>query len=260
MPTNGEPRTLIHELVELLRGQDARPQHVRALAQEIERRRLMEGKPLPEIVREVRMALHAEANGRVGRGLRPRIRSLGGGNYAIVERKLDEDLVSAERALESSLQRQGAATISALRRKLSRLSPFSFEQLGRCVAESLGVERSTLVRRGDGVAYFGGERVLGAVRSRVMLAVRPGEAELGRRAIGELRAGLDARGFDEGLLVSLGRLSAEGREELRAGRAVSVYDGDSLPNLLIERRLGVRVSHAPIAYLDLDFFAEINET
>jgi hypothetical protein len=257
-------RGLGGELVELLRANDARPQHVRALAQEVERRKILDGRPQPEIVREVRMALHAETSARGARGLRPRVRPLGGGNYALVDRKLDDELVSAERALEVALERQAAATQVAVRRRLTRLSPFSFEQLGRCVAEALGVERPTLVRRGEGVAYYGGERTLGvlggAQRARVLVGVRPGEVELGRRAVGELRAGLDARGFDEGILIALGRLSAEGREELRAGRAVTVFDGDSLPALLIERRLGVRVAHAPIPYLDLDFFSEINET
>ena len=233
---------------------------MRALAQEVERRKILDSRPLPEIVREVRMALQGEIATRTARGLRPRVRSLGGGNYAVVDRKLDDEVVAAERAVEAALERHAAATTGALRRKLSRLSPFSFEQLGRCVAESLGVERPQPVRRGDGVAYYGGERSLGPARSRVLLAVRSGEAELSRRAIGELRAGLDARGFDEGLLIGLGRLSADGREELLAGRAVTVYDGDSLAGLLLERQLGVRVAHAPVAYLDLDFFSELNET
>ena len=256
----GARRNLADDLVELLRANDARPQHVRALAQEAERKKILDGRPQPEIVREVRMALHGETTSRAARGLRPRVRSLGGGNYAVVDRKLDDDLVAAERGLEAALDRLTAATAGALRRKLSRLSPFSFEQLGRTVSECLGVERPTLVKRGDGVAYFGGERQNGAVRSRVLIGVRTGEADLGRRAVGELRAGLDARGFDEGLLLGLGRLGAEGKEELRAGRAVTVYDGDSLPTLLVNRRLGVRISHATVAHLDLDFFTEINET
>jgi restriction endonuclease Mrr len=233
------------------------------LAQEAERRKILEGRPQPEIVREVRMALHGELGARAIRGLRPRVRSLGGGNYASVDRKLDDELLGAERALEAALDRHAAATTTAVRRKLARLSPFSFEQLTRSVAESLGVERPSLVRRGDGVCYFGGERsgaLAGAQRSRVLIAARPGESEVGRRAIGELRAGLDAKGFDEGILITLGRLSAEGRAELAAGRAVTIFDGDTLPALLIERRLGVRVATAPVAYLDLDFFSEINET
>ena len=147
-----------------------------------------------------------------------------------------------------------------MRRRLARLSPFSFEQLGRLCAESLGVERPTLVRRGEGVAYFGGERALGASRSRVLIGIRPGEGELSRRAVGELRAGLDARGFDEGVLFALGRLSGEARDELRAGRAVTVYDGDTLASFMVEQQLGVRQMYAPIAYFDADFFAELNET
>ncbi len=259
-PSGAERKSLANDLVELLRVQEGRPQHARALAQEVERRKILEGRPQPEIVRETRMALFGELSSRPARGLRARIRSLGGGNYGSLDRKLDEELLSAERAVEQALDRLTIATNAAVRRKLTRLSPFSFEQLGRLIAESLGVERPSLVKRGEGVAYFGGERQIGAIRSRVLIGIRPGEAELGRRAVGELRAGLDARGFDEGFLVGLGRLSAEGREELRAGRAVTVYDGDSISALLNEKRLGVRVTYAPIAYFDPDFFAELNET
>ncbi len=256
----GNGKHLGNELYELLRAQDGRPQHVRALAQEVDRKKILEGRPQPEITREVRMALHRETSARPSKGLRPRVRSLGGGNYTIAERKLDEDVVAAERALEVALEKLAQVTSQSIRRRLTRCSPFSFEQLGRSCAEALAVEQPTLVRRGEGVAYYGGERTIGSHRSRVLIAIRPGEGELGRRAIGELRAGLDARGFDEGILFSLGRLSAEGREELVAGRAVTVFDGDSIAAFLIEHKLGVRTSHAPVTYFDAEFFAELNET
>ena len=256
----GAPRSLANDLYDILRTQDGRPQHARALAQEVEKRKILDGRPQPEVVREVRMALHGELSGRTHKGLRPRLRALGGGNYAVIDRKLDDELLHAERALEVALERAQAAAVTAVRRRLSKLSPFSFEQLGRLCAESLGVERPTLVKRGEGVSYYGGERSLGAFRSRVLIGVRTGEAELQRRAVGELRAGLDARGFDEGFLFALGRLSGDAREELRSGRAVTVYDGDSIAAFLVDRKLGVRVQHAPVPYVDVDFFAELSET
>ncbi len=256
----GTARSLANDLYDILRSQDGRPQHARALAQEVEKRKLLEGRPQPEVVREVRMALHGELSGRTHRGLRPRLRALGGGNYAVIDRKLDDELLHAERTLEVALERAQTAAVTAVRRRLSKLSPFSFEQLGRLCAESLGVERPTLVKRGEGVSYYGGERALGAFRSRVLIGVRTGEAELQRRAVGELRAGLDARGFDEGFLFALGRLSDDARDELRSGRAVTVYDGDSIAAFLVDRKLGVRVQYAPVPYVDVDFFAELNET
>ena len=259
-PIAAQGRSLANDLYEILRSQDGRPQHARALAQEVEKRKILEGRPQPEVVREVRMALHGELSGRTHRGLRPRLRSLGGGNYAVIDRKLDDELLHAERALEVALERAQAAAVTAVRRRLSKLSPFSFEQLGRLCAEALGVERPTLVKRGEGVSYYGGERSLGAFRSRVLVGVRTGEAELQRRAVGELRAGLDARGFDEGFLFGLGRLSADARDELRSGRAVTVYDGDSIAAFLVDKKLGVRMQYAPVPYVDVDFFAEINET
>ena len=256
----GGIRPLANDLYDILRSQDGRPQHARALAQEVEKRKLLEGRPQPEVVREVRMALHGELSGRTHKGLRPRLRALGGGNYAVIDRKLDDELLHAERTLEVALEQAQAAAITAVRRRLSKLSPFSFEQLGRLCAESLGVERPTLVKRGEGVSYYGGERSLGAFRSRVLIGVRSGEAELQRRAVGELRAGLDARGFDEGFLFSIGRLSADARDELRSGRAVTVYDGDSIAAFLVDKKLGVRVQYAPVPYVDVDFFAELSET
>ncbi|MEO6953787.1 MAG: HTH domain-containing protein [Polyangia bacterium] len=259
-PAAGGARSLANDLYDILRSQDGRPQHARALAQEVEKRKILEGRPQPEVVREVRMALHGELSGRTHKGLRPRLRALGGGNYAVIDRKLDDELLHAERALEVALERAQAAAVTAVRRRLSKLSPFSFEQLGRLCAESLGVERPTLVKRGEGVSYYGGERALGAFHSRVLIGVRSGEAELQRRAVGELRAGLDARGFDEGFLFSIGRLSSDARDELRSGRAVTVYDGDSIAAFLVDKKLGVRMQFAPVPYVDVDFFAELNET
>jgi hypothetical protein len=94
---------------------------------------------------------------------------------------------------------------------------------------------------------------------KTLVAMRASDVELGRRAIGELRAGLQAKGFDEGILFAAGRLNAEALGELKSGGGVVAYDGESLAALCIRHGLGVRRVQMPIDYLDLELFSELTE-
>jgi len=191
-------------------------------------------------------------------GLRPRVRALGGGNYGTVDKKLDPELMQAERELGSSAGRLRDATRVAVRRRLGRMAPAAFDALGRTLADKLGITGLELLRRGEGVTYWGGTRPSGVATTRVLIALRPGEGEVNRRAVGELRAGLAAKGYDEGLLFSAGRPNAEALAELKTG-GVTVYDGAALATLLVKHGLGVRRVTMPVDYLDIDFFGELNE-
>src|SRR5262249_55606121 len=125
--------------------------------------------------------------------------------------------------------------------------------------EALGLESIELVRRGEGVCYLGGTRQVGAVRLRMLIALRPGEPEVGRRAVGELRAGLAAKGYDQGLLLSPSRLADDGVTGLNAPPSAVPKRGPAMAALCAEHGLGVRRMHLPVDYLDLDFFAELTE-
>jgi hypothetical protein len=94
---------------------------------------------------------------------------------------------------------------------------------------------------------------------KTLVAVRPGEAEISRRAVGELRAGLAARGFDAGILLAAGRASGEALAELKAGTGVTVYDGQALAGLLAKHGVGLKRGLIPVEYLDLELFAELSE-
>jgi hypothetical protein len=234
--------------------------HVRHLVDAAVKRRLVDARiPAPEIVRQMRAALIGELRDREAEGLRPRLRDLGGGHFALVDRKLEPELQQAERELGERAQRLRDATRTALRRRLGRISPPAFEALGRALLDKLGLQSVELVRRGDGVAYYGGQRQAGVGMVRTLVAMRPGEAEIGRYAVGELRAGLAARGFDEGLLLGGGRASPEALAELKAGGALTVHDGASLAALLVRHGLGVRRALLPVEYLDLELFGELTE-
>ena len=234
--------------------------HVRHLVDTAIKRHAVDDKTHPgDLVRLARAALVGEQREREAEGLRPRVRALGGGNYGSVDKKLDPELLQAERELGDRAARLRDATRAAVRRRLGRMAPAAFDALGRTLCDKLGFTGLELVRRGEGVTYWGGTRPRGVAATRVLVAFRPGEGEINRRAVGELRAGLAAKGYDEGLLFAGGRPNGEALAELKHG-GVTLYDGVALASLLVRHGLGVRRVPMPVDYLDLDFFFELQES
>ncbi len=255
-PRNG----LLEAGLELLRSGDGRPMHVRHMAELAAKRRLVDGRLSPgDLTRQLRMALIGNERRREAAGRRPRVRGLGAGQFTLGDRRVEPELRDAEHALDVEAERLRHATMSALVRRLGRLAPPSFETMVRALLSRLAVDHVEQVKRGDGVVYLGGTRTAGTGTVRTLVAVRAGAEDLSRRAVAELRAGLAARGFDEGWLLSSARLSAEATAELAAGPGVIAYDGAQLAVLLCDQGIGVRKLTLPVAYLDVELFAELAE-
>lgn len=244
---------------DVLRGSsDTRPLSNRQIAEIALKRRLVRGE-LADISRALRGALVREQRQRDSEGLRPRLRNLGQGQYALGERKLEPELYTAERDLLDRLSRTREATRVALRRRLRSMPAGPFELLMRLLLERMGIVSPELLKRGEGVAYFGGSISRGSRQLRLLCAIRPGEAEIPREAIGELRAGVRMRGFDEGLLLASARLSSAALAEVNALPGIDVYDHDALTELLVKNQIGVRRMLLPIEYLDTELFTELTE-
>lgn len=258
-PGESGPRlmSLADAIYDVLRGSsDGRPLSVRQIAEIAIKRRLVRG-DLADVTRAMRTTLVREQRHRDAEGLRPRIRNLGQGQCALGERKLEPDLYSAERDLVDRISRTREATRVALRRRLRTLPPAPFEILVRLLLERMGMVSPEIIKRAEGVVYFGGSLTRGARAIKVLVAVRGGEAEIPREAIGELRAGVRLRGYDEGLLLSSARLSSAAQTEASALPGIEVYDQEALTDLLIRLHLGVRRMQVPVDYLDTDLFAEL---
>jgi hypothetical protein len=254
------PKGLLEAAIEVMRSEGGRPMHVRHLTDVMIKRHLVEGRGGPnEVARALRVVLVREQREREGEGLRARVRPAGGGQWALVERRLDQELAPLERELAEKAARLSKATVAAMRRRIGRLPPAAFEALCRALVERLGVTQLELVRRGDGVVYYGGQRVLGSGSLRVLIALRAGEAEVNRRAVGELRAGLQAKGYDQGILLAAGRAGDEALAELKAGPGVTAYDGLATAELCARQGLGVRRLYLPVDYLDVELFSELTE-
>jgi hypothetical protein len=244
-------------VIDVLRGSsDGRPMHFRQITDVALKRRLVRGEAA-DLWRTLRAAVVRDQRQRDTEGLRARVKHLGQGQYLLLDKKIEPELINAEKELLDRLNRTREAVRVALRRRLRALPPSAFELLMRLLLERLGMIAADLIKRGEGVAYYAGTQSRGARNLKVLCALRPGEAEISAQAVGELRAGVKLRGFDEGLLLGTGRASAAALAEVNAAPGIELYDQEPLTDLLIKNQLGVRRLALPVEYIDVDLFSEL---
>jgi hypothetical protein len=246
--------------IEVLRGQSpGRGVHVRQIADSAVRRRLVHGEP-NEAWRVMRAALASEPKERLRAGLRPRIKSAGSGLYALSRRVPDADLEKAEFVFGEARRALRERTLAAVEQRLGDLPPASFEALVRVILQREGFGPATFVKKVEGTIYVEALRGRGFRPSKCLIALRPGVSAAGRRALGELRAGIRARGQDEGLLLLAGRLADDAIAEWKqSGQPVEVVDGPALAETCVRHGIGVISSPVTVDLIDADFFAELSE-
>jgi hypothetical protein len=235
--------------------------HVRQIADAAARRRLIHGEP-NEAWRVMRTALAAEPRERLRAGLRPRVRSAGAGLFALARRPPDTELERAEHVFGEARRALRERTVAALERRIADLPPAAFEALARVLLQREGFGPATFVKRVDGTIYVEALRGRGSRPSKCLVALRPGGTSAGRRAIGELRAGMEprARNQDEGLLMLAGRLGDDAiREWRQPGQPIEIADGQAMAETCLRHGVGVVNATISVDFVDADFFAELAE-
>jgi hypothetical protein len=252
--------TPVDAALEILRGQaPGRGVHVRQIADAAARRKLVHGEP-NEAWRVMRTALAAEPRERLRAGLRPRVRAAGAGLYALARRPPDPELERAEQVFGEARRALRERTLAALERRIAELPGSAFEALARVLLQREGFGPATFVKRVDGTVYVEAMRGRGARPSKCLIGLRFGGASGGRRAIGELRAGIKMRGQDEGLLMLAGRLGEDAISEWKQpGPPVEIADGPALAETCVRHGVGVVNTMVSVDFVDADFFADIAE-
>jgi len=263
--------TPVDAALEILRGQaPGRGVHVRQIADGATRRRLVHGEP-NEAWRVMRTALAAEPRERLRAGMRPRVRSAGAGLYALARRPPDTELERAEQVFGEARRALRERTAAALERRIAELPAPAFEALARVLLQREGFGPATFVKRVDGTIYVEALRGRGSRSSRCLVAFKFGSGSAGRRAIGELREGIRARGQDEGLLMLAGRVADDGIAEWKKasdGRGqtdpkpappIEIADGAAMAETCIRHGVGVINTMVSVDFVDADFFADIAE-
>jgi len=219
----------------------------------------------------MRTALAAEPRERLRAGLRPRVRSAGAGLYALARRPPDPELERAEQVFGEARRALRERTLAALERRIAELPAPAFEALARVRLQREGFGPATFVKRVDGTIYVEALRGRGSRSSRCLVALKFGPGSAGRRAIGELREGIRARGQDEGLLMLAGRLADDaigewkkatdgsGRPDTKPTPPLEIADGAAMAETCIRHGVGVVNTMVSVDFVDADFFADIAE-
>ena len=252
--------TPVDAAIEVLRGQPpGRGVHVRQLADSAIRRRLIHGEP-NEVWRVIRTALATEPKERLRNGQRPRVRAAGSGLYALARRTPDAELEKAEQVFGDARRALRERTMAAIERRLAELAPGAFEAVARVLLQREGFGPTTFVKRVEGTIYVEALRGRGSRPSKCLIALRAGGSVAGRRAIGELRAGIRARNHDEGLLMLAGRLGDDAIAEWKQpGPPLEIADGSALAETCVRHGVGVVSASVSVDFVDADFFAELTE-
>ncbi len=252
--------TPVDAAIEILRGQaPGRGVHVRQIADAAARRRLVHGEP-NEAWRVMRTALAAEPRERLRAGQRPRVRAAGSGLFALARRPPDGELERAEQVFGEARRALRERTVAALERRIAELPGPAFEALARVLLQREGFGPATFVKRVEGTIYVEALRGRGSRPSRSLVGLRPAGTSAGRRAIGELRAGIRARNQDEGVLLLAGRLAEDAIAEWKqAGPPVEIADGQAMAETCIRHGVGVINTMVSVDFVDADFFAELAE-
>jgi hypothetical protein len=252
--------TPVDAALEVLRGQaPGRGVHVRQIADAAARRRLVHGEP-NEAWRVMRAALAAEPRERLRAGLRPRVRAAGAGLFALARRPPDAEVERAEMVFGEARRALRERTLAALERRIAELPGPAFEALARVLLQREGFGPATFVKRVEGTIYVEALRGRGSRPSKALVALRAGGSSAGRRAIGELRAGIRARGQDEGLLMLAGRLGDDAIAEWKQdGQPIEIADGQAMAETCIRHGLGVINATVSVDFVDADFFADLQE-
>ena len=252
--------TPVDAALEILRGQaPGRGTAVRQIADMATRRRLVHGEP-NEAWRVMRTALAAEPRERLRAGTRPRVRPAGAGLFALSRRPPEAELERAEQVFGEAKRALRERTLASLERRLSELPASAFEALTRVLLQREGFGPATFVKRIEETVYVEALRGRGGRSSRCLIGLRFGPSSGGRRAIGELRVGIEKRGQDEGLLMLAGRLAEDAIAAWKApGPPIEIADGPALAETCIRHGVGVINAMVSVDFVDADFFAEIAE-
>jgi len=230
------------------------PMPVRQLAQMMRKRGLIESEP-EQVWPHLKAALLGDERSYRALGLRPRIVYRGRDLFAIGP-VVQSATANAEAGLAAALSQLAVATHKVLKERIARASQQGFERLVHAYLVAAGYQDIDWIKRVPGISY--GTALPPDGGSTVLVSARSGENAVDRRGVGELRVGVEAKGFLSGLLIAARELSEEAERELeRPGRSIAVLCGDAFVGALLGAGVGVVTAAAPVRYVDDQLLDEL---
>jgi hypothetical protein len=243
-----------YEVLASVKG--GQPVPVKQLAQMMRKRRLTDEDP-DRMWRSLKASLLADNQRRAAAGLQPRVHYKGRDLFAY-RPSANAELEAAEIALEAATARLRGATERGLSARLADLTLPVLEQIAYLFLTQTGWQEIEWIKRVDRSGYaVAREPGDGQV---VLVGVRSGNQPIDRRGVGELRAGISAKGLARGLLLGPRELGPEARAELeKDGPPVAVMAGLPWAVSLVQAGVAVAQRMVPVAYLDAELLERLRE-
>jgi hypothetical protein len=230
------------------------PMPVRQLAQMMRKRGLIESEP-EQVWPHLKAALLGDERSYRTLGLRPRIVYRGRDLFGVGP-VAQSATAGAEAGLATALTQLAVATHKVLKERIARASQGGFERLVHAYLVAVGYQDIDWIKRVPGISY--GTALPPDGGSQILVSARSGESPVDRRGVGELRVGVEAKGFLSGLLIAARELSEEAERELeRPGRSIAVLAGDAFVGALLGSGVGVVTAAAPVRYVDDQLLDEL---
>jgi hypothetical protein len=233
---------------------NGQPLPVRQLAAMMRKRSLVQQDP-EQLWPQLKAELLGDERSYRSLGLRPRIVYRGRDLFAPGPVALSAT-ADAEAQVAGALSRLAGATHRALAARLARASAQGFERLIHAYLVAAGYRDIDWIKRVGGISYA--TALAPGLDRTVLLSARSGDQPIDRRAIGELRVGVEAKDLVSGILFSPSDLSEDAERELeRSGRSIAVFCGAQLVAALVQAGVGVVSSAAPLHYVDDQLLDEL---
>jgi hypothetical protein len=233
---------------------NGQPLPVRQLAAMMRKRSLVQQDP-EQLWPQLKAELLGDERSYRSLGLRPRIVYRGRDLFAPGPVAISAT-ADAEAEFAGALSRLAGATHRALSARLVKASPAGFERIIHAYLVAAGYRDIDWIKRVGGISYA--SALAPGLDRTVLLSARSGDQPIDRRAIGELRVGVEAKDLVSGILFSPREISEDAERELeRAGRSIAVFCGDQLVAALVQAGVGVVSAAAPLHYVDDQLLDEL---
>lgn len=225
---------------------------VRQLTQTMISRELLDGSA-DQLWRMVKGTLLVSEQRRLTRGLKPLVRYHGKDLFSATPEAGRSIVNVASMALQKAAENYAAAVEVETLERLAKLAPAMLERVAYVYLQTTGWSDIQWIKRVENSSYALATEP-GAVEQS-MISVRSGPSEVDRRGVGELRAGLHAKGISSGLLLSPCEMSEEAEEELaKDGTPLRIICGSNLAAELLAREVGVTWRHIQLPQIDQRFY------
>lgn len=166
--------------------------------------------------------------------------------------------VSQRSKLDEAARTYRAEQRQHLRELLGKMHPYRFEHLIRELLTEMGYEDTLVTQQsGDKGIDVVATAKFGITTVKEVVQVKRVQNTTGRPVIDQLRGALPLHGAIRGTVISLGKFSAEAQQvAVHVGAApITLIDGETLVDMLIEHEVGVLPRTVPVFDVDESFFS-----